>query len=127
MSLIKDNFADAIKHVTPQDPPPEITRRSDLSMFTPRKAAEPKAHTDREAEVVAASRAQGFTIKANEEQIEMLRPGRPRGPKSVPVTIRVWVKDWNKFVRYLKATKQIQAEGFEAIMATLPDYPSDGE
>ncbi len=115
MTLKTDPFADLADEVEAE---PEDRLAVDLASFAPKaKSGEPAAET---AGLTILAREHGFSINNLEEQKRRFRTrGASKAPKTLPITMRVRVADWNLFQVYCEEQDITVAEGFRRLAQAI--------
>lgn len=90
-----------------------------LDDFHPKKQEDLNAAPSRPV-LSALNDRHGFSLNNLEEKKLTFRPSRRRAPKTVPVTIRVRIGDWNRFQQYCEENDFTVAEGFDKLTSMLP-------
>jgi hypothetical protein len=70
-------------------------------------------------QVSKLARREGFVIDNLQEHRRKFRQRKVVGPVTAPITMRVYVKDWNRFQKFCEEEGLKIAEGFEALTAVL--------
>jgi hypothetical protein len=117
MALKTDPFAELEEEAIPE---PVDTLAAELAAFTPKKKTVAPEEPEEEAGLTILAEKHGFSINNLEEKRRSFRSRRaPRVPKTMPITMRVRVADWNKFQIYCEEGNYTVAQGFERLMQAI--------
>jgi hypothetical protein len=114
---------------------------ADLADFAPKPKSAPKpaaapipvappapALVNEAAGLTILAEKHGFSINNLEEQRRTFRGRRTsRAPKTMPITMRVRVGDWNRFQEFCELNEYTVAEGFELLARMIPQAESAPE
>ncbi|SNT35203.1 hypothetical protein SAMN05421770_10859 [Granulicella rosea] len=114
MTLKTDPFAD-LADFAPK-PKPAVAPKP-----APIPVAPAPALVNEAAGLTILAEKHGFSINNLEEQRRTFRGRRSsRAPKTMPITMRVRVADWNRFQEFCELNEYTVAEGFELLARMIP-------
>lgn len=117
----KNPFGDLPKEGVFESNEDAFAQLKDLKPRTSTRSSPPKET----AQANELARKAGFNLSNFDEKRLKFRERNKKGPVQAPITMRVQVRDWNKFKRFCDRDGIKVYEGFQLLVSMLPEDEVD--